>query len=134
MKSSAYARILLLAVVAVSTATPASSVVSSLCEHFVSIPTAECVVNTYFFRYLISILRTFLSYFPQQQLVTNDNGDLTLEPGQGKTVQCVGSLVIREGDADQLDVGAILTKNSATLEKNKADIEALWTALTVSHA
>ena len=69
-----------------------------------------------------------------QQLVTNDNGDLSLEPGQGKTVQCVGSLVIREGDADQLDVGAILTKNSASLEKNKADIEALWTALTVSHA
>lgn len=59
-----------------------------------------------------------------QQYVANDNGNLTLEPGEGKAVQCVGPLVITDGGGDQTNVGAVLAKN-------KADIDALWTALDV---
>ena len=59
------------------------------------------------------------------------SGDLALEVANGKTLQLVGpvvatdTLVIADGNG-QKDVGAVLTKY-------ESDIEALWTALNVSH-
>ena len=59
------------------------------------------------------------------------SGDLALEVANGKTLQLVGPVVATDtlviaDDNGQKDVGAVLTKY-------ESDIEALWTALNVSH-